>query len=190
VLTSQDRQTLLALAKQAIENYVSGTPFTLPDLQTLPPNIRIPASIFVTLRQGHELRGCLGNLSCNQPLAHEVMTTAIAAASEDPRFEPLSADEWPQLNLEISVLSPFQRAASAKDIIPGKHGVMVQRGSRKGLFLPQVWKETGWDKNKFLNELCSTKSGLPAAAWQDPQTELWIFDVESFESSAAEIPKL
>src|SRR5262249_54978131 len=106
----------------------------------------------------------------------------IASASEDPRFPPLTPDESNGLSLEISVLSPMRRIRSVTDILPGIHGVMVTRGVRRGLFLPQVWGESGWDTERFLNELCQSKAGLPAECWKDPQTELYVFDVDSFSA--------
>jgi AmmeMemoRadiSam system protein A len=189
VLSVQARSTLLALSKKALLQMLDDRQIVHPDLTALPTELHKPAPIFVTLRLGSTLRGCLGHLQCTQPLAHEVMDTVVASATEDPRFEPLTKDEFPALNVEISVLSPFQRTTSPIEIIPGQHGVMVQRGLRKGLFLPQVWHETGWDKEKFLSELCQTKTGLPAIAWKDPDTELWIFTAVSFGASITEIPE-
>src|SRR5438477_8865119 len=141
--------TLLVFAKRALENVLLQVKTTFPPLVSLPSELSQPAALFVTLRTGPALRGCLGNLESNQPLAHEVMETTIRSATEDPRFESLTIDDLTSLTIEISVLSPFQRVNSPDDIIPGQHGVMVRRGFQKGLYLPQVWNETAWDKNRF-----------------------------------------
>ena len=105
------------------------------------------------------------------------------------RFEGTNAyvatDDLKGLSIEISVLSPFQRIQSLDEIDPDQHGVMVKRGLRRGLFLPQVWKETGWDKVRFLTELCASKAGLSPSSWRDPQTEIWIFTAQSFEEEIA-----
>jgi AmmeMemoRadiSam system protein A len=105
---------------------------------------------------------------------------AIASATGDPRFRPLSAGELDKIDIEISVLTPPKKVKSPDEIkIPG-HGVMVKRGFSGGVFLPQVADETGWSKDEFLSTLCAHKAGLPRDAWKDPGTELYIFSAEVF----------
>jgi len=188
MLSQESRSALLSLAKRALESFLNHHPVVFPNVIDLPSELAQLGAVFVTLRDGHSLRGCVGNLEWALPLAHEVMNTAIASASEDPRFGPLTQEELPGLLIEISVLSPLRRVQNADEIKTGEHGVMVVRGHHKGLFLPQVWKETDWDKTRFLNELCESKAGLPAPAWKDPLTELYIFDVESFSAFESDIP--
>ena len=189
MLNQESRRILLALAKRALEGFIRQRPARFPELTDVPVDLTQPGAVFVTLRVNRELRGCIGSLERAQPLAYEVMSTAIASASEDPRFGPLTHEEFSGLTIEISVLSPLRRVQNSHAITPGEHGVMVVRGHRKGLLLPQVWKETGWEKTRFLSELCELKAGLPANAWKDPQTELYVFEVESFSAQAAEIPQ-
>jgi AmmeMemoRadiSam system protein A len=106
---------------------------------------------------------------------------AIAAASEDPRFPPVAADELKDIHIEISVLSKPRAVKSADEVILGKHGVIVSRGyANRGVFLPQVATETGWSKERFLAELCSQKAGLPADCWKAPGTTLEVFTAEVF----------
>ena len=105
---------------------------------------------------------------------------AISAASQDPRFRPVSTEELRNLEYEISVLSPLRRIGTADEIILGKHGVQVSKGFHHGVFLPQVATETGWSKEEFLGELCSQKAGLPRDCWKDPDVNLEVFTAEVF----------
>ncbi len=137
-------------------------------------------AIFVTLKTGSRLRGCIGMTEPRLPLYRAITQMACAAAFQDTRFRPLASQELPAINIEISILSPLRRVQDANKIIMGKHGVVVRSEGRSGLFLPQVAEETGWTRKKFLNELCSQKAGLSKGAWQDPKTELYTFTVQSF----------
>jgi AmmeMemoRadiSam system protein B/AmmeMemoRadiSam system protein A len=143
-----------------------------------------PRAVFVTLTQNGNLRGCIGQTVAQLPLLQAVPQMACAAAFEDPRFPPLTAEELPRTTIEISILSPLQKIRSAQEIVMGKHGVVVRAQGHMGLFLPQVAAETGWSKEEFLDELCSQKAFLPARAWQDPDTELYVFTVQSFRQPA------
>jgi len=176
-LTEAQRRELLALARETIARYVSGQP--LPDLPTGPPIYAEPRAVFVTLHKHGDLRGCIGSLEPREPLAQAVRTYAIAAATEDPRFPPVTAAEVPQLHIEISVLSPLRKIASPDEIVVGKHGVVVRQGLRSGVFLPQVAVEQGWDRDTMLNYLCAHKAGLPMDAWRRG-AELYVFTTEVF----------
>jgi AmmeMemoRadiSam system protein A len=134
----------------------------------------------VTLTEHKELRGCIGHTVAREPLYTAVIQMAIAAATEDPRFSQLTLNELKDVHIEISVLSPFQRIKSADEIKENVHGVIVKRGMRSGLFLPQVWEQLP-TKEEFMGELCSQKAGLDPQAWKDPSTELYIFTVFAFE---------
>jgi AmmeMemoRadiSam system protein A len=106
---------------------------------------------------------------------------AIAAASEDPRFMPVSADELSGIEVEVSVLSKPRVIKDVREIVLGTHGVIVSQGPwHQGVFLPQVATETGWTKEEFLSELCSQKAHLPRDAWRDPKTKIEIFSAEVF----------
>jgi len=110
---------------------------------------------------------------------------AECAALHDPRFEPVSPGELKDLSLEISVLSPLKRVTSAEEIELGQDGVLVRQGRSSGVFLPQVARETGWDKERFLNELCAGKAGLAPEAWKSTECELFTFTVELLTSPAS-----
>jgi AmmeMemoRadiSam system protein A len=105
---------------------------------------------------------------------------AVAAASQDPRFSPLTAAELKDISLEISVLSKPRRVQDASEIQLGRNGVIVRQGDHQGVFLPQVADETGWSKEEFLAQLCSQKAGLPPDAWRDPRTEIYVFTADVF----------
>ena len=105
---------------------------------------------------------------------------AVESAIHDPRFMPVRKDGVKNLTIEISVLSLPQRVKSADEIIIGKHGVIVSKGGRSGLFLPKVADETGWSKEKFLSELCYQKADISPDAWKDPSTALFVFTAQEF----------
>ncbi|MCK5218889.1 AmmeMemoRadiSam system protein B [bacterium] len=138
-------------------------------------------AIFVTFKTGSRLRGCIGMTEPRLPLYQAITQMACAAAFQDTRFQPLTFEELPNIDIEISILSPLRRVQDAKKIIMGKHGVVVRAERRLGLFLPQVAQETGWSRKEFLNVLCSQKAGLARDAWQDPETEIYTFTVQSFQ---------
>ena len=124
------------------------------------------SGVFVTIKHHGELRGCLGTLEDGCRLAEEVVRCAANSASEDPRFAAVSADELPELQLEVSVLGPLERIDAAPDAFTvGVHGLVVEQGARRGLLLPQVATEWGWTPAQFLRQTC-VKAGLAADAWQ------------------------
>ncbi|CAN5406615.1 AmmeMemoRadiSam system protein A [soil metagenome] len=176
MLTEAQRKALLALARRAVESQVHGRalpgygePMTLPDA----------SGVFVTIKRGGKLRGCLGTLASRGSLEDEVARCAADSASEDPRFPPVAADELPDLSLEISVLGPLERIDPAADAIElGRHGLVVEQGARCGLLLPQVAVEWGWTREQFLQRTCG-KAGLPEDAWRQG-APVYRFEAEVF----------
>jgi AmmeMemoRadiSam system protein A len=175
-LSGAEKTALLDLAQASLAAAVEHRP--PPPLPELSAGLRRPAGAFVTLTRRGRLRGCIGLMQSEAPLGETVAAMAESAAVHDARFAPVSPAELPEVSLEISVLSPLKRAASAGEIELGTHGVLVRRGRRSGVFLPQVAQETGWSKARFLSELCASKAGLEPDAWQAPDCELYIFTVE------------
>jgi hypothetical protein len=112
-------------------------------------------------------------------LAQTVTETAVAAAFEDPRFPPLDPGELKDIQVEISVLTPLQRIRNPEEVRVGVHGIVVKKGGRSGLLLPQVATEQGWDRSTFL-ENCCLKAGLPRDAWKDGETEIYVFSADVF----------
>ena len=163
MLTHEEKAALLRIAREAVASEICGQSLSL----TGPAVIYDAAGVFVTLKRGRELRGCIGTLHCRAGLAEEVARAARESATQDPRFPPVSPDEVAELSLEISVLSPLEPIApSAPDaIVIGKHGLVVEQGMRRGLLLPQVATEWGWTIGQFLRQTCR-KAGLPDDAWR------------------------
>lgn len=120
---------------------------------------------FVTLHKQGELRGCIGYIEAIKSLRETIREMAQSAAFHDPRFPPLKESEFPLVDIEISVLSPIEPVPSVDDIEVGKHGLIISRGLQRGLLLPQVASERGWDRITFLQHTC-LKAGLPPDAWQ------------------------
>jgi AmmeMemoRadiSam system protein A len=178
-LTPAERRTLLWLARQSIHAVLQGE--DVPTCATVTPALSEPAAAFVSLHQGLRLRGCIGTLVADRPLYHAVARMARMAAFEDPRFPPLSAPELSAVVIEISRLSALVRA-QPEQICPGRHGVCVTCGERRGVFLPQVALTHDWDRETLLSELCS-KAMLPSDAWKQPQTTLMAFTAEIFADS-------
>ncbi|MEW6670601.1 MAG: AmmeMemoRadiSam system protein B [Thermodesulfobacteriota bacterium] len=176
-LTSKEKNLLHQIARQSVEAVSNGlNNVTLPQL---PPRLQEPAGAFVTLRKHKQLRGCIGHISGIYPLAETVARMAQAAAREDPRFPPVRKEELPELEFEISVLSPLQSVSDIDSIQVGVHGIYMKQGARSGLLLPQVPGEYGWDRITFLEQTCR-KANLDKDAWKDPQTHIFIFSAEVF----------
>jgi len=177
-LGEADKKKLLQLVRDTIRKKVEKEPIErLPLSEST--ELNLPAAVFVTLHKDHRLRGCIGCTSPHLPLAEAVQHYAQLAAFRDHRFPAVGKDELDKLDVEVSILSPLHRIGSGDAIVPKKHGVVVRRGRRSGLFLPQVWDSLP-EKERFMGELCAQKAHLPRDAWKDPETELYIFTVEAF----------
>jgi AmmeMemoRadiSam system protein A len=154
---------LLALARETIRRYLDNG--TTPLARGFPPVAERLQGAFVTLNEHGELRGCIGHMAEDRPLAQVVGAMALAAALEDPRFSPVAAREVPGLEIEISVLTPMQRVAGPEAIVLGRDGVVLRKDGRSAVFLPQVAGEQGWDRPTMLQHLAA-KAGLDTDAWQ------------------------
>jgi AmmeMemoRadiSam system protein A len=178
-LVDRERQTLLQIARRALTAAVEQRDF----LENLPANeiLQRPAGAFVTLHCRGRLRGCIGQLATADPLIQVVVHCAKAAALEDPRFEPVRPQELPDLNIELSVLSPLFEIAPDQIVI-GKHGLLITRGWQRGVLLPQVASEFGWPAARFLEETCA-KAGLERDAWKHPDARVEAFTAEIFSES-------
>jgi len=178
MLSKEQRKRLLEIARASIETYLkTGSKMEIAETD---PVLTKEMGAFVTLHEHGELRGCIGNLIGSQPLYLTIRDMAVEAAVGDPRFSPVKLSELKDIEIEISVLSPLERVKSSGDIQMGIHGVLIRRGFRSGVFLPQVATETGWSKEEFLSNLCMHKAGLSKDAWKDPDTEIYIFTAEVF----------
>lgn len=139
---------------------------------------------FVTLRIDGELRGCIGYIDYPGPVRTAVEEVARKAAFGDPRFEPLAPGELDRVQIEVSVLTPMRRITSTEEIMIGRDGLIIQCRGRRGLLLPQVATEYGWDAEEFLENTCR-KAGLPVGAWRDPGAEIEAFSAEVFAEGPA-----
>ena len=167
---------LLDVARCAVMSAVEGTAPTA----SLPSGIRCSelGGAFVTLQLRGQLRGCIGEINSKDPLAKVVARCARAAALEDPRFRPVRPDELTEIHIEISILSPPEESKT-EEIKPGKHGLIVSRGYRRGVLLPQVAIERGWGAERFLEEACA-KAGLGRNAWKTSGVAIETFTAEAF----------
>jgi len=175
-MTSEaDRRRLLEIARRAIEAHTANRPLPVPDVSGV---LGTRGGAFVTLHTGSELRGCIGHVEADQPLGEVVPRCAIAAASEDPRFPPVTANELRRLVIELSLLGMLEPLAGPAEVEIGRHGLVASRGGRRGLLLPQVAVEWDWDAEAFLAHTCH-KAGLLRDAWKRG-ANLWRFEAEVF----------
>lgn len=172
--SAEERRWLLRLAHQSIRSAVTGIPLRAP---VASPHLREVRGAFTTLHANGALRGCIGFVVAAEPLDRTIRETARAAALEDPRFPPVTEAELTELQLEISVLSPMF-AIAPRDVVVGIHGLMVSYNGRRGLLLPQVAPEWGWERETFLEQTC-LKAGLAGDQWKNG-AKLEAFTAEVF----------
>jgi hypothetical protein len=183
--TLQDGEYLVRLARKAIETRLREGVRIEP---SAPKRLMEPRGVFVTLNRmerTHRLRGCIGYPYPEKPLAEAVVDAAIGAAFHDPRFQPISLEEMDEIVVEVSVLTLPERIRVERPedypshIMVGRDGLIVSRGGFRGLLLPQVPIEWGWDAEEFLTQCC-LKAWLPPDAWLLPDTEVYRFQAEIF----------
>jgi AmmeMemoRadiSam system protein A len=190
VLSRKDRELLLALARESIARALAGERKgrrsagpTIAQTDLAGP-LGAPSGAFVTIRIGDDLRGCIGYIASDLPLARVVDEVAAKAATEDPRFPPMTQSEFAKATVEISILSPLQKVNDVAEIRVGEDGLVIQLGGYRGLLLPQVATEYGWDRETFLAHT-SRKAGLPADAWKDPDASIYRFSAEIVEEEVS-----
>jgi AmmeMemoRadiSam system protein A len=179
-LTREDKHTLLKIARSAIRSVLEGKP--LPVLEIQNELLNRHSGVFVTLRIGEDLRGCIGYVEPVFPLTQATQTVAVKAAMEDPRFMPVKLSDLNKITIEISVLSELSDLQDVDKIEIGKHGLVIDSGYQRGLLLPQVATEYGWDQKQFLKHT-ALKAGLPPDAWKHKEVRIFTFTVEKFEES-------
>ena len=161
--TLEEKKELLQLARKTIENYLTQTKKEYP--QTTNPKLLEKRGVFVTLHKKGDLRGCIGDPLPNKPLIEAVVDNAIYSATEDYRFDSLSRDELPDIDIEISILTVPQKVKSHEEVKVGRDGIIISKGFHKGLFLPQVPVEQGWNLEEYISWGCK-KAMLPANEWK------------------------
>jgi uncharacterized protein len=175
-LSSDERRALLGRARHAIIQAVCSQ--SIADFPAPAGRLAEPGSAFVTIHCSSRLRGCVGRTDRTLALAEVVAQCAIGAALRDMRFRPMEPPELHRMSVEISVLSEL-RPLAPDALEAGTHGVLVCRGERRGLLLPQVAAERGWSIERFLEETCR-KASLEPGAWRDPETQILGFTAEVF----------
>lgn len=187
-LSFEEQQTLLRMAREAMECGVRGRNLRPLDGNALSGHLREEGASFVTLTIRGELRGCIGTLEAHQPLADDVREHAIAAALEDPRFPPVREEELSRVQIEVSrltrpVLLEYSDTADLlSKLRPHVDGVILWDGMRRATFLPQVWEKIP-EPADFLNSLCY-KMGIREDAWRTRHPEVFIYQVEEFHEPA------
>jgi len=182
IFSDDDRKRLLRIARESIASGLNNKNFS-PEASS--PPLALERGVFVTLKNHGELRGCLGRFEPDGiPLARLIAVMALESARHDFRFNPVALAELPEIDIQISVLTPLEPVNDISEIVIGEHGLQIRGRAgggmhRSGTLLPQVASEHHWDASTFLNATC-TKAGLPQNAWKDPQTEILKYGAEVF----------
>jgi len=178
VLSSEEKKTLLGIARESIKAGLNDAKPGIPDARKLTSALREPLGAFVTITVHDNLRGCIGRFTSPDPLYRVVEVMAREAAFGDPRFPSLSAKEYPEIKLEISVLGPMKKISDISEIVIGKHGIYLKKGIMSGTLLPQVASERGWSVNEFLGYCARDKAGIGWEGWKN--AEIFVYEALVF----------
>ncbi len=176
-LTNDQKKILLEIARESIISAVLKTRFSYPQIDD--PVLNKECGAFVTLTIAGNLKGCIGNIRAKYPLWKTIRQMAQEAALNDPRFYPVNKKELDDIEIEISVLSPFVLIKDISLIEVGKHGLFIKKGFYQGLLLPQVAIDYNWNKTEFLDQTCR-KAGLSESCWKEENCEIYIFSATIF----------
>lgn len=181
VLLSQEAgRALVCLARLAIERFLleqSGCAAQAPH-----PELMRLFGLFVTLRKKGALRGCIGQLWPDAPAFRLVQELAVSSASRDSRFLPLEPDEWPDIEIEVSVLSPLVQMENILELKIGTHGIFLKKGALSGVYLPEVALQEGWNAEQFLSHCAREKAGLADGDWKS--CEVYLFTTQAFKEGS------
>jgi AmmeMemoRadiSam system protein A len=175
-LSAEDKKLLLEIAREAIITSITRT--NTPQREVRSGILQEKRGCFVCVKKNGVLRGCIGNFTSDKPLYQLVQEMAVSAATRDPRFYPMKEGDLEEFDLEISVLSPLQKVSSVEEIEVGVHGLYLEKNFFRGVLLPQVAVEYGWDRDTFLNQTC-IKAGLKKDDWNEG-TDIYIFSADVF----------
>jgi AmmeMemoRadiSam system protein A len=184
LLDPAEQETLLQLARRCLDARVRGA---RPPAREYGGLLDEPRGAFVSIHAAGALRGCLGRLDVDARLSDTVAELAAVVADSDPRFAPVSIAELPRIDIEISVLTPERDVAAVDEIEVGRHGLIIERGPRRGLLLPQVAVEHAWDRDTFLAHAC-LKAGLAPEAWRYG-ARIQIFEAQVFSEKSVAGPR-
>lgn len=174
-----EKRQLLSMAREAIVSHVTGCPAKQREIKS--DKLLEELGCFVTIKAEEKLRGCIGNFISDKPLYRLVQEMAVAAASKDPRFYPMKEKDLLNFMLEISVLSPLQKVSGIDEIQVGVHGIYMERNVHRGVLLPQVATEYGWDRETFLQQT-ARKAGMGPDDWKE-NTDIYIFSATVFNEN-------
>jgi AmmeMemoRadiSam system protein A len=176
-MSAKEKQLLLEIAREAIVSYVQNG--AIPEREVNNSNLLVQQGCFVCIKINGMLRGCIGNFISDKPLYRLVQEMAVSAATRDPRFYPMKKDDLKDFDVEISVLSPLHKISSIEEIEVGVHGLYLEKNFSRGVLLPQVALEYGWDRDTFLSQT-SIKAGLGKDDWQEG-TDIYTFSALVFQ---------
>ncbi len=183
-LTAKQKKILLKIARESIFSAVKSK--KMPEYTIKDSVLNINCGAFVTLHINNNLRGCIGNITAETPLWQTVRNMAVESALRDPRFYPLTPDEFKKADIEISALSPLKKIKDLKEVKVGKYGLLIKKGFYQGLLLPQVATNYGWDRTVFLEQTCY-KAGLNKNCYKEKDTEIFIFSAVVFSEKDLDI---
>jgi len=171
--TNEEKALLFSLARNSIQSKLEIKKFVADELK-MPSKFMIPMGAFVTLKINGALRGCIGRFVSSEPLYKVVMASAISSAFEDPRFSPITKEEYKKTNIEITVLGPLKKINNINEIVLGRHGIYIKKDFSSGTMLPQVATENGWTVEEFLGYTSRDKAGIGWDGWKN--AELYIYE--------------
>jgi hypothetical protein len=172
--TKDEKKKLFSIVRNTLEAKLYENKNYIVDETSIPESLKIPMGAFVTLKIEGSLRGCIGRFISSEPLYNVVHESALSSAFEDPRFPPLSKEEYKKTNIEITVLGPLKKIKNINEIILGKHGIYIKKGNSAGTMLPQVAIENGWTVEEFLGYTSKEKAGIGWDGWKD--AEIYIYE--------------
>jgi MEMO1 family protein len=179
-ITREEQKILLAKARESITNFLKTGSRKIAEPSSTDNILTKHAGVFVSIYINKELRGCIGNFAKDETLCDMVQRLAVSAAC-DYRFEDIRPDELPDMELEISILTPLQIIESIDNIVLGKHGILIKKGPRSGTFLPQVATKTGWNLYEFLGHCARDKAGIGWEGWKDKDSEIFTYEAFVFK---------
>ena len=177
-LSEDEKRMLKEIALTSIKDSLDGKPIS--HHSPLTSHLSEKCGAFVSLHKHGRLRGCIGHFGEDVPLHEIVAEMARAAAFEDPRFMPVTADELADIDIEISVLTPMRRIQSLDEFELHRHGIYIRKGYRSGTYLPQVADEVNWTKEEFVSHCAQDKAGIGWDGWKDAETELYVYEAIVF----------
>jgi len=172
--TENEKEKLISIARENIRSLLFEKKMFQPVKETLPEIFNRPLGAFVSLKIKGHLRGCIGQFTSSEPLFEVIVESSRSSAFGDPRFTPLTKEEFPETDIEITVLGPLKKINNTKEIILGRHGIYIRKDLRSGTMLPQVATENGWSVEEFLGYTSRDKAGLGWDGWKN--AELYIYE--------------